>query len=128
LGFLKGGFSAWKKAAKEYDTMSSISTIAFQEVFNKNSQVFDVRKESEFKFEHVLDAKNSPLDFVNNHISEFPTDTPFYMHCAGGYRSVIAASILKSIGIHNLINIEGGFEAMKEVGISISDFVCPSTL
>ncbi|QHI36836.1 putative metallo-hydrolase [Kordia antarctica] len=128
LGFLKGGFNAWKKAAKEYDTMSSISTANFQEVFNKNSQVFDVRKESEFKSEHVLDAKNTPLDYLNDHLSEFPNDKPFYVHCAGGYRSVIAASILKSRGIHNIINVEGGFKTIKETDIPVSAFVCPSTL
>ncbi|MBC8756753.1 MBL fold metallo-hydrolase [Kordia sp. YSTF-M3] len=128
LGYLEGGFDAWKKAAKEYDTMSSISTLTFQEVFNKNSQVFDVRKESEFKSEHILDAKNTPLDFLNNHLAEFPNDQPFYVHCAGGYRSVIAASILKSRGIHNMINVEGGFKAIKETNIPVSAYVCPSTL
>ncbi len=128
LGYLEGGFDAWKKAAKEYDTMSSISTANFQEVFNKKSQVFDVRKESEFKSEHVLDAKNTPLDYLNNYLAEFPNDQPFYVHCAGGYRSVIAASILKSRGIHNMINVEGGFKAIKETNIPVSAYVCPSTL
>ena len=128
LGFLKGGFDTWKKASKEYDTMSSISTQTFQEVFNENSEVFDVRKESEFKSEHILEAKNTPLDYINNHLAEFPKEKTFYVHCAGGYRSVIAASILKSRGIHNLINVEGGFKAIKETNIPVSAYVCPSTL
>jgi glyoxylase-like metal-dependent hydrolase (beta-lactamase superfamily II)/rhodanese-related sulfurtransferase len=128
LGYLKGGFDAWKKASKEYDTMSSISTKTFQEAYDETLPVFDVRRESEFASEHVLEAKNTPLDYINSHLAEFPQGETFYVHCAGGYRSVIAASILKSRGIHNLINVEGGFKAIKETDIPVSDFVCPSTL
>jgi len=128
LGFLKGGFNAWKKASKEYDLLSSISTLTFQKERNENSAVFDVRKESEFKSEHILKAKNTPLNYINNHLTEFPKDKHFYVHCAGGYRSVIAASILKSREIHNIINVEGGFKAIKETKIPVSAFVCPTTL
>lgn len=129
LGYLKGGFEAWKKAAKEYDTMSSITAETLQEISTtEDPLIFDVRKENEFASEHVLNAINTPLDYINNYLAEFPSNETFYVHCAGGYRSVIAASILKSRGIHNLINIEGGFKAIKEIGIATSDFVCPSTL
>ncbi|WP_298510283.1 MBL fold metallo-hydrolase [uncultured Kordia sp.] len=128
LGYLQGGFEAWKKASKEYDTISSMSTKAFQESFQKETLIFDVRRTSEFTSEHILEAKNTPLDYINNHLAEFPQEDTFYVHCAGGYRSVIAASILKSRGIHNLINIEGGFKAIKETTIPISEFVCPSSL
>jgi len=129
LGYLEGGFEAWKKAAKEYDVISSITTETLQEISTTEDPViFDVRKENEFASEHVLNAINTPLDYINNYLTEFPNNETFYVHCAGGYRSVIAASILKSRGIHNLINIEGGFKAMKEIGIATSDFVCPSTL
>ncbi|MET6989900.1 MBL fold metallo-hydrolase [Sediminicola arcticus] len=128
-GYLKGSFEAWKKAGKDYDTITSIQAEEFKKSEAKTQpRVFDVRKESEYQSEHVLDAENTPLDFLNNHMVEFPKEETFYVHCAGGYRSVIAASILKSRGIHNLINIDGGFGALKEVGVPVSNFVCPTTL
>ena len=81
---------------------------------DKDFLVFDVIKEGEFLSEHVLNAKHTPLDYLNNHLTEFPSQKKVYVHCAGGYRSMIAASILKSRGIHNLIDIAGGFEAIKK--------------
>lgn len=129
LGYLEGGFEAWKKAAIEYDVVSSITSDTFKQELKKGHQpVFDVRKGSEYLSEHVLNAINTPLDFLNDHLSTFPDDTPFFVHCAGGYRSMIAASILKSRGIHNLIDVKGGFKAIKESGVQVSDFVCPTTL
>ena len=129
LGYLKGGFNAWKKASKEYDTVSSISATTFKETKESAAVViFDVRKEAEFLSEHVLGANNTPLDYINNHLAEFPDTGSFYVHCAGGYRSMIAASILKSRGIHNLIDIQGGFKAIKEVNVAVSTYICPSTL
>src|SRR5690606_7271813 len=83
--------------------------------------VFDVRKRSEFNAGHVVDAHNTPLDSLNDHLSEFPNDVPFYVHCAGGYRSIIAASILKSRGIHNLINVEGGYGTMQKEGMAVAE-------
>ena len=129
IGYLEGGFNAWEKALKNYDTVDSITAKDFEQT-SKNSKVavFDVRKEGEYLSEHVIDALNTPLDYINNHLSEFPNNQNFYLHCAGGYRSMIAASILKSRGIHNLINIQDGFDAIKEEDIKISDYVCPSTL
>jgi len=128
LGYLKGGFESWKKAAKEYDTVHSITAEQFKKELAENKQpVFDVRKKSEYLSEHVLDANNTPLNFLNDHLAEFP-DTPFFIHCAGGYRSMIASSILKSRGIHNLIDVKGGFKAIREAGVSVSEFVCSSTL
>ncbi|WP_025664331.1 MBL fold metallo-hydrolase [Aquimarina megaterium] len=129
LGYLEGGFEAWKKASKDYDTLTSISALEFKNALEEEgTPVFDVRKESEFTAEHIDDAHNTPLDFINDYLAEFPTDKTFYVHCAGGYRSVIAASILKSRGIHNLIDIAGGFKDIKEVGIKTTDYVCPSTV
>jgi len=87
-----------------------------------------MRRESEFLSEHILEAHNTPLNFINDHLAEFKSNQPFYIHCAGGYRSMIAASILKSRGIHNLINIKGGFVAIKKAGVQVSGFVCPTTL
>ncbi len=129
LGYLEGGFNAWKKAAMEYDTVSQVDADELKKVIESDHvPVFDVRKESEYLSEHILDAKNTPLDFLNDHLAEFPNKKSFYVHCAGGYRSMIAASILKSRGIHNLIDVKGGFKAIKEAGIPVSEFVCPTTL
>ncbi len=129
IGYLKGGFEGWKKEGKDYDIIPSVSATNAKEKLDKtHSPIFDVRKESEFLSEHLVDAHNTPLDFLNRHLAEFPKQDDFYVHCAGGYRSVIAASILKSRGIHNLVNIEGGFGALKIAGAPVSDYVCPSTL
>jgi len=128
LGYLKGGFEAWKNAAKEYDVVSSITAERFKnELIKKKSVVYDVRKESEYLSEHIQEATNTPLNFLNDYLTDFPKKT-FFVHCAGGYRSMIAASILKSRGIHNLIDVKGGFKAIKEVGVPVTEFVCPSTL
>jgi rhodanese-related sulfurtransferase len=129
LGYLDGSLEAWKKAGKATDSVEGIDTTELKTLSEKESlTVFDVRKPGEYLSEHLPDAKNTPLDFINEHMNEFPTGSPFYMHCAGGYRSMIAASILKSRGIHNLIDIKGGFGAIKESGMKVSDYVCPSTL
>lgn len=129
MGFLKGGFESWKKASKEYDTITSIPAAQVAEAINaKNAAVFDVRKESEYASEHLQDAENTPLNNLNDYLAEFPEKETFFIHCAGGYRSVIAASILKSRGIHNFIDIAGGFGALKETNVKATDYVCPTTL
>lgn len=129
LGYLAGGFEAWKKSGKEYDMISGVSAEALEKLIDQDQvAVYDVRKESEFLSEHITSAHNTPLDFLNDHLASFPEKDPFYIHCAGGYRSVIAASILKKRGIHNLIDIRGGFKAIKDTKIELTDYVCPSTL
>lgn len=128
LGYLDGGIEAWKNANKELDTVQSIPAETFKDALKNTIPVFDVRKESEFNSEHIKDAKLTPLDFINNHLTEFPNKETFYVHCAGGYRSMIAASILKSRGIHNLIDVAGGFASIKKVGIAVTDFVCSTSL
>jgi rhodanese-related sulfurtransferase len=129
LGFLKGGVEAWKAGGKELDTVDSIDAEEFAKRFKDGKlNVFDVRKDGEFKSEHVENAENTPLDYLNDHLAEFPKDETFYLHCAGGYRSLIAGSILKSRGYHNLVNVEGGFKAIQETDIPVTDYVCPSTL
>jgi rhodanese-related sulfurtransferase len=90
--------------------------------------VFDVRKPGEFISSHIPTAVSAPLDDLNAHMYAFTKEETHYLHCAGGYRSVIAASILKSRGIHNLVNVLGGFSAIKEAGIPVSQEVCPTTL
>ncbi len=129
LGYLEGGFEAWKNAAMDYDTVTQVDATQLKNLLSKEEvPVFDVRKPGEYLSEHVLPAHNTPLDFINDYLSEFPEKESFYVHCAGGYRSMIAISILKSRGIHNLIDVIGGYTAIKEAGIPVSDYVCPSTL
>ena len=129
IGYLEGGFASWSKAGKEVDNIYSISAAeAIEKIKNTKDPVFDVRAQGEYLSEHLIDAENTPLDFINDHLSDFPSHGDFLVHCAGGYRSVIASSILKSRGIHNLIDVAGGFKSLKEAGASISDYVCPSTL
>jgi glyoxylase-like metal-dependent hydrolase (beta-lactamase superfamily II)/rhodanese-related sulfurtransferase len=128
LGYLKGGFETWKKAGLEYDTITSVAAEVLEEKIKENVPVFDVRKPGEYSAEHILDVPSTPLDFINDHLSEFPKEGNFYLHCAGGYRSMIAASILKARGYHNVIDIKGGFAAIKKTGIKTTNYVCPSTL
>ncbi|NIK92102.1 MBL fold metallo-hydrolase [Mangrovimonas sp. CR14] len=129
IGYLEGGFESWKKSGKQIDSIISISAEEFKDRLSTGDiPVFDVRKEGEYLSSHLKQAFLTPLDYLNNHLAEFPQEETFYVHCAGGYRSVIAASILKSRGIHNLVEIAGGFDAMKEAGIPVTDEVCPSTL
>ena len=129
IGYLDGSFDTWKDAGMEFDTITSISAEEFAKHYDEEKDnIFDVRKDGEFTAEHVDGAKHTPLDYINNYLSEFPEDKTFYVHCAGGYRSVIAASILKSRGIHNLVDVAGGYGAIKNTDIPRTDFVCPSTL
>ena len=127
IGYLDGSFEAWKAAGKEVASIDSITAEEFKiQVESDKHPIFDVRKVSEFEAEHLTEGKNTPLDFLNDHLAEFPKDETFYVHCAGGYRSVIAASILKSRGIHNLIDVAGGFSAIKKAGMETTNFVCQS--
>ncbi|MFL0101170.1 MBL fold metallo-hydrolase [Tenacibaculum maritimum] len=128
LGYLKGGFNAWKDAGKEIDRLQSISATVLEEEIKKGVPVFDVRKPGEYLSEHIEGVPSTPLDFLNDFLGEYPKDVDFYVHCAGGYRSVIAASILKSRGIHNVIDVAGGYKAIKETEIKRTAYICPSTL
>jgi hydroxyacylglutathione hydrolase len=127
LGYLEGGMDSWKKAGFETDSIESVSPEEFAVSFTKDSVVVDARKPGEFEAEHVENAINIPLDTVNAHFSEVPKNHTFYLHCLGGYRSVIMASILKSRGFHNLINVEKGINGIKSTSVPLSQFVCPST-
>ncbi len=126
LGYLDGGIKAWKAEKKDTESIDCVSAEEFTKQYDKNIS-FDVRKEGEFLSEHVLDINHTPLCTINEHLSEFPKEK-FFVHCAGGYRSMMAASILKSRGFDKVINVEGGFKAIKETNIPVSAYVCPSTL
>lgn len=129
IGFLEGGFDAWKKSGKEIDQIVNITPEKFSEVYRSDKPlVIDVRKPGEYDSEHVENAVNIPLDYMNDHMAEFTHNQTQYVHCAGGYRSMIAASILKSRGFDNLVNIEKGFGGIKETDVPVTEYVCPSTL
>jgi glyoxylase-like metal-dependent hydrolase (beta-lactamase superfamily II)/rhodanese-related sulfurtransferase len=127
VGYLKGGIAAWKAAGKETDTVNRITASQFASEFvDKESYVVDVRRDTEYAAEHVDEAYNRPLAFINEWFHGLEDSKPFYIHCAGGYRSMIAASILKARGIHNFKEVEGGFKAIAETNLPKSDFVCQS--
>jgi glyoxylase-like metal-dependent hydrolase (beta-lactamase superfamily II)/rhodanese-related sulfurtransferase len=128
LGYLEGSFAAWKKLGKEIDTLTSISATVLEEKIKDKVSIFDVRKPGEYEGEHVKVAESTPLDFLNNYITTFPKKENFYVHCAGGYRSVIAASIIKARGFHNVVNVIGGYDAIITTTIERTTTVCPSML
>ena len=131
IGYLKGGFDAWKKAGEEVDTIQSISADQLADIIKENPAtiVLDVRKKSEHFSEHIINSENAPLDFINDSMSHIDKKKTYYVHCAGGYRSMIFVSILKARGFDNLIDVQGGFTALKNSGnFNISAYACPSTM
>jgi glyoxylase-like metal-dependent hydrolase (beta-lactamase superfamily II)/rhodanese-related sulfurtransferase len=131
IGYLKGGFDAWKAANKEVDSITSISAAQLAEAQKGNPEIniIDVRKGSEHLSEHILGAINAPLDYINESMLMVDKNKTYYVHCAGGYRSMIFTSVLRARGYHNLIDVDGGFKAIKESELfNVSDYVCPSTL
>ncbi|MDH4089943.1 MAG: MBL fold metallo-hydrolase [Cyclobacteriaceae bacterium] len=128
LGYLKDGFKSWLQADKEIDSIESISAQEFAKRFKKGGlQVVDVRKPSEFQVEHVDNAENTPLDFLNSHLSEIPKEGEVYLYCASGYRSMVAASILKARGWENLIDVSDGFKAIAKTDVPRIDYVSSTT-
>lgn len=129
IGFLKGGFETWRAAGKDIETIDRISVDEFVERYkNEQSRVIDVRKKSEYESEHIIDAINIPLNAINEHLAEIPKDKAFILHCAGGYRSMIAASILKQRGWDNFVDVRGGFASISKTDVPKTAYVCPSTL
>lgn len=129
LGHLEGGLSAWRDSGRATDAIASVTAEEFASLRNQEAiAVVDVRKPGEFASEHVIDAESIPLAALNDHLASIPKDTPFYLHCKSGYRSLIAGSILKARGYHNGIDVQGGFDAIKTTDAPMSDWVCPSTL
>lgn len=127
LGYLKGGVDAWKNDGRELDTVDRITADEFKQRLKVGEDnVYDVRKESEWSAEHVEESFSRPLASINDWIKDVNPDEHFYVHCAGGYRSMIAASILQSRGYHNFSEIEGGFNAIAEAGVPKTDYVCQS--
>jgi hydroxyacylglutathione hydrolase len=131
LGFLKDGFEAWRPYGNEVDQIKSISAEELSEIQSKDEDVniLDVRKNSEFLSEHVLNAENVPLDYINDSMLKIDKNKTYYVHCAGGYRSMVFNSILRARGYGNLVDVKGGFKAIKDSEkFEVSDYVCPTTL
>lgn len=130
IGYLKGGFEAWKKAGKEIDSIETIDSDKFEAVYTQNPaiQLLDVRKPSEWESAHIENSQNFALDFINKQMSEVDKDTMYYMHCRSGYRSTIAASILKARGFENMVNVQAKFDDIAASKVPTTAFVCPTTL
>lgn len=129
IGYLKGGFEAWRNSGKEIETINRITAEDFAKKYSAGkSVVIDVRKKSEFGSQHVVDALNIPLNQINTHLAEFPKDKPFILNCAGGYRSMIAASLLKQRGFDNFTDVIGGFTEIAKTDVPKTNYVCPTTL
>jgi len=130
LGFLKGGVEAWKNAGKSVDTIKSVSIEEFVKSYDSSKyEILDVRRTSEFESQHVVGATNTPLDYFNDQIAKINHDKTYFVHCAGGYRSVIFISLAKGLGFNNLINVEGGFKAIENSGkFDMTEYVCPTTM
>lgn len=123
IGYLDGGFDAWKKAGEEVDTLDQVTGEEFAKLYNKDINLLDVRKESEYAAEHIVDAANFPLDFINRNMNKLDRNKRYYLHCAGGYRSMIAASILRSRGFENLVNIQGGYKELVQTDLKRTEYV-----
>jgi rhodanese-related sulfurtransferase len=131
LGYLEGGMNAWMASGKTTDQITPISAEEFSiKTKENNLHVLDVRKDGEYNSMHLKmdDLQHFTLDYINHQMDQIDANKTYYIHCAGGYRSVIAASILKARGFHNIIDIAGGFAALKKTDLALSEFVCPSTL
>lgn len=129
LGYLEGGFEHWKNVGKPVDSIESIEASELQKrQAAEKINILDVRKPGEHQSEHIVDAQNFPLDFINGHLNDLDKTATYYIHCAGGYRSMITASILKKNGYQNVIDVKGGFREIAKTTIPRTEFVCPSTL
>jgi hydroxyacylglutathione hydrolase len=129
IGFLEGGIDAWKSAGKEIDTVNRITPEQFNDTFKaKESMVVDVRRESEYAAQHVDEAYNKPLAYINDWINSIDPKQHFFLHCAGGYRSMIAASLLQARGYRNFSEVAGGFNAIAKTEVPTTDFVCQSKM
>ena len=127
LGYLKNGVEGWKNAGREVDSIERISAEELENLYQENSKIIDVRKESEYSAEHLEIAESFPLSNINTWTKDLDKDQHFFIHCAGGYRSMIAASILNARGIRNFTEIEGGFNKIKETALPKTNFTCTNS-
>ena len=127
VGYLKGSFLSWEKTGRKIDTIIQETAEELEEKNKKEINILDVRKSTEYNVEHIESAKNKPLDDLFNHYKEIDKEKKHHIHCAGGYRSVIYISILKSKGYKNLIDVIGGYAAIKRTNIPKTEFICSNT-
>ena len=127
IGYLEGGFKAWQDADEELDQINEITAEDFAKIYNASINLLDARRVSEYETQHIEGAFNFPLDFINRNMSNIDREKLYYVHCAGGYRSMIAVSILKSRGFTNIINIQGGFKALQTTNLPLSELVEQAT-
>jgi len=128
LGYLEGGFTTWLNSENLCDTISQITVSKLETIIKDSSPIFDVRKNNEFSSQRITTAKLTPLASLDSYWNDFQLKETFYIHCGGGYRSVIAASLLKRKGIHNFVDIIGGFVKIKESNLKLTDHICLSKL
>jgi rhodanese-related sulfurtransferase len=130
VGFLKGGVENWKNEGKTIEVISSISAAELENISNADShiQILDVRNVGEFLSEHLQNAQNYPLGDLTSLMDSLDANATYYIHCAGGYRSMVAASLLRANGFKNLIDIAGGYKAIKETNLEKTDYICPSKI
>ena len=130
LGYLFGGMKNWVDHGHQVDKIHSMSALEFSQRLKEGSmeKPLDVRKESEYLSEHVVGVENFPLDFINTNFAEIDSEKEYFLHCASGYRSLVAASIFKANGVDNVTDVRGGFKDIKEAGTPMTDYVCPTTL
>ncbi len=126
IGYLEGGYETWANSGQDVDSIQRVDASEFATV--NDATLIDIRKKSEYDSEHVVDAINIPLNQINDHLASFPKDKFFYINCAGGYRSMIASSILKQRGWDNFADVRGGFSALKDTEVEKTEYVCPTTL
>ncbi|MCB9284846.1 MAG: MBL fold metallo-hydrolase [Lewinellaceae bacterium] len=127
IGYLEGGFNTWLAAGEDVDTVQEVNVTDIVELYKRNINILDVRRESEFNSQHVVGAVNFPLDFINKNMQMLDRDKQYFLHCMGGYRSMIAISILKARGFDKLVNVEGGFNTLMDSNIPKTDFVEQNT-
>jgi len=130
LGYLRGGIHSWKAAGHKVDKIGSISATQFANRLKDGTMevALDVRKESEYLSEHVVGVENFPLDYIHSNFAEIKPDKEYVLHCASGYRSLIAASIFMANGVKKVTDVRGGFKDIKDTGVKLTDYVCPTTL
>lgn len=130
LGYLRGGIHSWKAAGHKVDKIGSVSAMEFANKLKEGSLgvALDVRRESEYLSEHVVGVENFPLDFIHSNFAEIKPDKEYFLHCASGYRSLIAASIFQANGVKKVTDVRGGFKDIKDTGVKLTEYVCPTTL
>jgi rhodanese-related sulfurtransferase len=130
VGYLKGGIDNWKNEGKTVDTIKSISAAEFETITNADKlvEILDVRNVGEYLSEHLLQAHNYPLGDLSHTMDKLDRNASYYIHCAGGYRSMVAASLLRANGFKNLIDIAGGYKALKETKVEKTEYICPSKI